>query len=146
MIEHMKRMGAQMQMGQSFDFGETVQQIEANAWLAYAEGRSDEALDKMRAAASKEKSYRVESRTVPAYEMLGDLLAKLQKPADALAAYRAALNEAPGRFNALYGAARAAKAAGDLEDAKLYYSRLLKNCVSSPARPELVEAKAFLHY
>jgi hypothetical protein len=48
--------------------------------------------------------------TLPAHELLGDLLMELRKPADALAAYRRSLELYPNRFNSLRGAARAAAA------------------------------------
>jgi len=71
----------------------SVQQLEATAWLAWAEGKPADALETMRTAVAKEEFYGVESRTVPAYEMLGDLLLELHQPKPALVAYAAALKE-----------------------------------------------------
>jgi tetratricopeptide (TPR) repeat protein len=48
--------------------------------------------------------------TVPAHEMLGDLLMVQRKYADALAAYRRSLELYPNRFNSLRGVARAESA------------------------------------
>jgi tetratricopeptide (TPR) repeat protein len=122
----------------------TVQQLEAKAWLAWAEGKSAEALDTMRLAATKEESYAVESRTVPASEMLGDLLLELRQPESALVAYETALKQAPARFNALAGAARASRALGHSEKARSYYAALVKCCGPSVTRKEFGEAKLFL--
>ncbi len=47
----------------------------------------------MREATRLEGLYGAESRTVPAYEMLGDLLLQLNQPKRALAVYTAALKE-----------------------------------------------------
>ena len=45
-------------------------------------------------------------------EMLGDMLTKMNRPAEALAAYEAALKLAPNRLDALLRAAEAAKLDG----------------------------------
>jgi tetratricopeptide (TPR) repeat protein len=144
MLAYMRSVDAQMHMGHSGNPDVSVQQLEANAWLAWAEGRSAEGLNMMRAAATKEDSYGVESRTVPAYEMLGDLLLELHRPKSALIAYQAALKEAPARFNALTGAARASRAMGNREKARSYYAALVKCCSPATTRKELGEAKLFL--
>ncbi len=123
---------------------ERVQQLEAKAWLAWAEGKPEEALEIMQKAATTEDSYDVESRTVPAYEMLGDLLLELGQPEPALIAYKTALKEAPLRLNGLAGAARASRVIGNLRGARNYYAALVKCCTPRAARRELAEAKSFL--
>ena len=128
----------------SVDSDVTVQQLEAKAWLAWAEGRPTEALETMQAAATRETFYAVESRTIPAYEMLGDLLLELHQPKPALMAYEAALKEAPARFNALTGAARASLALGNSEQARFYYAALVKCCGPGVTRKEFREARSFL--
>ncbi len=50
--------------------------------------------------------------TLPAEELLGDLLMEQKQPAEALAAYRRSLELYPKRFNSLLGAERAASAGG----------------------------------
>jgi hypothetical protein len=62
--------------------------------------------------------------TLPAQELLGDLLMAQSRPAEALAAYRAALARYPFRLNALLGAARSAAASGDDAAAKGYAAQL----------------------
>ncbi len=61
----------------------------------------------------------------PAHEALGDLLMRLERPADALAAYRRSDAIWPERYNTLLGAAKAAHAAGDTQAAGDFSDRLL---------------------
>jgi hypothetical protein len=82
--------------------------------------------------------------TLPAAELLGDLLLELDRPADALLAYEASLRSAPNRFHSLVGAARSARASGDAALATRYYGELRAMAAAASARPELVEADAFL--
>src|SRR5262249_36057090 len=101
MVSYMQSVTCQMHTAHSSRAWLSVQQLEARAWLAWAEGKPEEALATMRAAVIKEDAYSVESRTVPAREMLGDLLSEMHQPRAALAAYKLALSESPLRFNAL---------------------------------------------
>lgn len=144
MVAYMQSVSCQMHTGHPVKSEVSVQQLEANAWLAWAEGKPSEAVEIMRAAAMKEDLFSVESRTVPAYEMLGDLLLELHQPGPALVAYATALKQSPARFNALAGAARASRAMGDLERARSYYEALVKCCNPSAARKEFGEARLFL--
>jgi tetratricopeptide (TPR) repeat protein len=65
-----------------------------------------------------------------------------KRPQQALAEYRTDLKLNPNRFDALYGAARAAEASGNHQDASEYYALLLKICDgSNSTRPELSRAK-----
>lgn len=118
---------------------EGVAQREAEAWLAYAEGKSGEAVKTMRQAAEREES--VDSLTMPAREMLADLLVELKQASEALTEYQAALKISPNRFDSLYGAARAAESAGKPAEAHDYFVQLAK--IASPVadRPELQEMK-----
>jgi tetratricopeptide (TPR) repeat protein len=144
MLAYMRSVDVHMHMGHNANSDICVQQLEAQAWLAWAEGKTAEALETMRAAARKEESYGVESRTVPADEMLGDLLLELHQPAVALDAYERALKEAPARFNALTGAARASRAMGDSRKARFYYATLMRCCSPVARRKELDEARVFI--
>jgi hypothetical protein len=70
---------------------------------------------------------------------------ELKQPAQAMVEFEATLRTAPNRFNALSGAARAAKLSGDHEKAKTYYARLLTTCAHANGdRPELQEARSLL--
>ncbi len=144
MLAYMRSVDAHMHMAHSGNSDVSVQQIEAKAWLAWAEGRAGEALDTMRTAANREDSYGVESRTVPAYEMLGDLLLELHQPKAALVAYAAVLKKASARFNSLAGAARASRAMGNWDEARFYYAALVKCCDPRATRTEFGEARLFL--
>jgi len=123
--------------------------LAASGWQARAEGKNNEALKLMRAAAdledSTEKHVSMENRLYPMREMLGDLLLEIGQPALALQAYEASLHAAPNRLRGFYSAAKAAKAAGDSATARKYFEKLValaKN--ADPERVEVQEAKAFL--
>jgi tetratricopeptide (TPR) repeat protein len=79
--------------------------------------------------------------TLPAHELLGDLLLEQKQPAEALAAYRRAIELYPRRFNALLGAARAAKALGDKMSARAFSQELLKVAADSTRHSVLNETK-----
>jgi len=114
----------------------------AKAWLAHAEGRHDEAVKMLRSIADKEEGEAEASQGIPAHEMLGDMLLDQNKPEDAMAEYQASVKNDPGRFDSLYGAARAAELAGKQAKANEYYSQLLKNCEGSKSeRSELQHAR-----
>lgn len=117
---------------------------EAEAWLAFAKGKSDEALDELRAAAEHQDKNGGESVGIPAREMLADMLFELKRPADALAEYKTVLKNSPNRFDGLLGAARTAQASGDAGAAQSFYAKLAQVCSSGADRPELAEAKTYL--
>ncbi|MGA8213154.1 MAG: hypothetical protein WB799_06145, partial [Candidatus Sulfotelmatobacter sp.] len=115
---------------------------EAQAWLAFAEGKDDDAVEAMRPIADKEDSLGNEPEGIPAREMIADMLFEAKRPQQALAEYQTDLKLNPNRFNGLYGAARAAEAAGKQTDAAEYYALLLKVCDgSNSTRPELSRAR-----
>jgi tetratricopeptide (TPR) repeat protein len=80
--------------------------------LIFSEGRRDEAIVLARQAAAVEDGLTVEFGpplpVKPAYELVGDLLMDVRRPAEALDAYEAALRRYPGRALSLLGAFRAA--------------------------------------
>ena len=115
---------------------------EVQAWLAFAEGKTDDAVEAMRPIADKEDSLGDEPERVPAREMIADMLLEAKRPQQALAEYQTDLKLNPNRFDGLYGAASAAEAAGKQKDASEYYALLLKVCDgSNSTRPELSRAK-----
>ncbi len=123
------------------DWVEMLQQ-EASAWVLHGDGKNDEAIAALRKVADHEDSVGEEQTSMPAREMLADLLLELKRPGDALAEYRGDLKFNPRRFNGLYGAARAAEMAGQTSQAAEYYALLIKTCEgSSSERPELKKAK-----
>ena len=73
------------------------------------------------------------------------MLLELKQPAEALVEFDTTLRTAPNRFNALSGAARAAKQSGDDAKAKAYYTKLLSMCEHADGdRPELQDARSLL--
>lgn len=126
-----------------------IQRQVAAAWLAHAEGKHDESLRLMRAAAdlddATDKHAVTPGAILPAREQLGELLLELKQPLRALPEFETSLRNAPNRFNGLYGAGRAAMEAGDQKKAKTYYAKLTAVCgFADSGRPELEEARAFL--
>jgi hypothetical protein len=112
-----------------------IQHREAQAWLAYAEKKRDQAVTLMRSAADLEDSTDKHPVTpgaiLPAREQLADLLVETGKPAAALVEYEASLKVSPARLNGYLGAAQAAKRAGQADKAKMYKDRLLTLCGGS---------------
>jgi len=117
---------------------------EAEAWLAFAKGKSDGALEELRAAADHQDKNGGESVGIPAREMLADMLLELQRPSAALAEYKTVLKNSPNRFDGLLGAARSAQAIGDMPGAQSFYATLTQICGVGADRPELAEAKTYL--
>lgn len=118
---------------------------EAEAWILHAEGEDDRAATILRTIADKNDKLGDEPESIPAREMLADLLLEAKRPQQALVEYQTDLKLNPNRFNGLYGAARAAEAAGKQSDANEYYALLLKNCDGgSSTRPELSHARELL--
>jgi tetratricopeptide (TPR) repeat protein len=117
---------------------------EAQAWLAFAQGDFERAINTLNAAADQEDKKGLESTTVPAREMLADLFMEMKKSREALKAYKAVLVEAPNRFDALLGVARASVALGDTAAARQYFAQLAAIADKSADRPELAEARHYL--
>ena len=129
------------------DFAEATETDlkQAQAWLAFAEGKYDDAVAVLRPMADREEALGEEPQGIPTREMIADMLLEVKHPQQALVEYQADLKLNPNRFNGLYGAARAAEEAGKQSDANEYYAMLLKTCVgSSSTRPELNHARELL--
>jgi Tfp pilus assembly protein PilF len=120
-----------------------VQRREVAAWIAEENGKGSEAIATMRSAAELEESMDKDAVTpgavTPAREMLAQLLLREHQSREALKEYEAVLKVAPNRFNALYGAASAADAAGDTVAADRYFHKLGEISIGEE-RPELVTA------
>ena len=120
----------------------------AEAWLAFAEGRKDDALRMMRGAAdlddATEKHPVTPGAILPAREQLGELLLELGRPPEALAEYESSLKRAPRRLAGVYGAARSARLMGDAVKAGRYYAQLADMTRDGdPARAEIKEARGY---
>ena len=126
------------------DFAEAVEtdRKQAEAWLAFADGKYDDAVEMLRPMADKEDSLGEEPQGIPTREMIAEILLAAKRPQQALAEYQTDLKMSPNRFNGLYGAARAAEEAGKQTEAAEYYALLLKVCDGgSSRRPELSRAR-----
>jgi hypothetical protein len=150
-IERIKQLSATM-TAQKKDYWveqATIQMDAIAAWSAKAEGRNDEALRLLRAAADHEdrteKHIMMPGRVIPVREMLGEMLLELDRPADALAEFETSQRTDPKRFRNVYGEGRAAALAGNREKARAAYSRLLDQVGANGAeRAEIKEARTFL--
>jgi len=124
--------------------GESTERREVDGWIAFAEGKSDEAIADLRAAAEREEMEREEPIAMPAREMLADLLLELKRPAEALVEYKSVLKDYPNRFDAVYGAARSAESAANPQQAREFYSQLVKISAPGADRPELRAARDYV--
>ncbi|HZQ67264.1 MAG TPA: hypothetical protein VFA68_01995 [Terriglobales bacterium] len=121
-----------------------VQRREVAAWIQEKNGKPTDAIANMRDVAALEESMDKDSVTpgaiTPAREMLAELFALEKQPQEAQAEYEAVLKVAPNRFNALYGAATSAEAAGIGSAAGQYFKQLTEVALGNE-RPELVTAR-----
>lgn len=126
--------------------GTKIGRSEMLAWTAFAEGKSAEGADDMRAAADLQDKVGQAEVDIPAREMLADILLESGDAKAALAEYQVALKLSPNRLNGLYNAGRAAEAAGDRQEAEMYYAALMKSTDNgeNSARPELAYARSFV--
>ena len=121
----------------------------ATAWMLYAEGKYDEALKAMSAAADAEDKTEKHPVTpgvpTPARELYGAMLLERGQAREALAAFEATLRKEPNRLGATIGAARAADKEGDAAKARQYYAAAVALAEKADlVRPELAEARAFM--
>jgi tetratricopeptide (TPR) repeat protein len=121
-----------------------VQRQEVAAWILQASGKPAEATAAMRSAAeleeSMDKSPVTPGAVVPARELLAQLLQAQSRPQEAVLEYEAVLKTAPNRFNALWGAASSAEAAGNSAVATKYFRKLAEVGIGN-GRPELETAR-----
>jgi tetratricopeptide (TPR) repeat protein len=118
----------------------------ARAWILYAEGKRDEALKAMSAAADAEDKTEKHPVTpgapIPARELLGQMLIDHGMAREALSAFEATLKKEPNRFNAIVGAARAAERLDDKAKAKNYYQKLTTLASNADTvRPDVAAAR-----
>ena len=93
-----------------------IQHQVATAWITFADGKKDEGLRLMRAAADAEdatdKAAISPGPIAPARELLGEMLMEAGNARDALAAFEATMKKEPGRFRGAYGAATRRRSGG----------------------------------
>jgi tetratricopeptide (TPR) repeat protein len=119
-----------------------LQMQAASAWVAYAEGKKDEAIEMLHRSADAEdvlgKHPVTPGALIPIREQLGSLLLELGQCEKAQREFEAALKIYPGRFRGLYGAALAAEQSGDKQSAHRYYAQLAAQTANSDgSRDEL---------
>jgi hypothetical protein len=124
-----------------------IQELEVGACGALAAGKKEEALRQIKLAAEledgTEKSAITPGPLAPARELLGYMLLEMNEPAQASEEFEATLKNEPGRFRALYGAARAAQLSGKRDASQSYFRQLLKvyEHADKPGRAEILEAQ-----
>ena len=126
-----------------------IQQKVASAWVLYAEGKYDDALKAMSAAADAEDKTEKHPVTPgvpkPARELYGVMLLERGTPNEALAAFEATLKKEPNRLGAYVGAAKAAEKSGDSVKARAYYEKVVAIAGGADnTRTEVADARAHL--
>jgi tetratricopeptide (TPR) repeat protein len=126
-----------------------IQRQVAAAWVLHAEGKTDEALKAMSAAADAEDKTEKAAITpgplAPARELYGDMLLDRGMAKEALAAFEASKAKEPNRFRGYAGAAKAAEKLGDRAAAKANYEKLIALAGKSESgRPDVKAASQFL--
>jgi tetratricopeptide (TPR) repeat protein len=125
-----------------------IQRQVASAWVLAAEGKHDEALKAMSAAADAEdkteKAPVTPGPLAPARELYGVMLLERGMAREALAAFEATKAKEPNRYHGYAGAAQAAEKIGDKVKAKENYQRLI--ALTSSADSERIEIAAARKY
>jgi hypothetical protein len=126
-----------------------IQRQIAVAWVLDAEGKTDEALKAMSAAADAEdkteKSPVTPGPLAPARELYGDMLLQHGMAKEALVEFEATKAKEPNRYRGYAGAAAAAEKLGDKVKAKENYQKLVTLTEGTDAaRPELAVARKFV--
>jgi tetratricopeptide (TPR) repeat protein len=126
-----------------------IQRQVAVAWVLHAEGKFDDALKTMSAAADAEDKTEKHAVTpgplAPARELYGQMLLDRGMAKEALAAFEATKAKEPNRFRGYAGAAMAADKLGDKAAARDNYQKLMAlNANAETERPEVAAAKKYL--
>lgn len=111
---------------------------EAEAWTLFAEGKHDEAVAHLRSAAQYERDhpmYYADILPRPTGEMLGEMLMRMDKPAEALDAYKEALKLAPNKLDLLLGAEAAAAKSGNIPLSQDYAAKIRAEGAPIASRP-----------
>jgi tetratricopeptide (TPR) repeat protein len=126
-----------------------IQRQASAAWVLFAEGKHDDALKAMAAAAEAEDKTEKHPVTpgplAPAREQYAGMLFERGQAKEALAAFEATLKKEPNRLLAFAGAARAAAKSGDAAKARAYYTKIVELAAGADTvRAEVAEARAFV--
>jgi tetratricopeptide (TPR) repeat protein len=118
------------------------------AWILFAEAKSAAALQLLTRAADEEDktadSIWLPGQLLPARELLGEMLLEMNRPADALTAFEQTLARSPNRLRALFGAADAARKAGNSRKSAEYDDAITAICrnADDPPRAMIAAARA----
>jgi hypothetical protein len=126
-----------------------IQRQVAAAWVLHAEGKFDEALKAMSAAADAEdkteKHVITPGPMAPARELYGFMLLDRGMAKEALGAFEATKAKEPNRFQAYAGAAMAADKLGDKAATRHNYQQLVALTANADTeRAEVAAAKKYL--
>ncbi|MBR0671251.1 tetratricopeptide repeat protein [Neoroseomonas soli] len=125
-----------------------ILRLAAEAWVAFARGERDRALDIIAEAAARED--RTDKHPVtpgplfPAREQRAEMLLIMGRNADAQREYEAVGQTEPRRFRAVYGAGRAAELGGQRDAARRHYALLLE--IAPRADSDVAEVAAARAY
>jgi hypothetical protein len=126
-----------------------IQAQVASAWVLFAEGKHDDALKAMSAAADAEDKTEKHPVTpgvpTPARELYGVMLLQRDMTKEALAAFEATLKKEPNRLGAYVGAAKAAERSGDKAKTRAYSEKIVAIAGGADStRVEVAEARTLL--
>jgi Tfp pilus assembly protein PilF len=126
-----------------------IQTQVATACVLYADGKRNDALKAMSAAADAEEKTEKHPVTPgtpkPARELYGVMLLESGSATEALAAFEATLKKEPNRLGAYAGAAKSAEKAGDKVKARDYYQKIVAIADGADdTRTEVVAAREYL--
>jgi len=118
------------------------------ALVRLAQGAGDDAVALMDEALEIVDEMRLPngaaSPVKPPYELYGEILLEMGRPADAAEKFAVSLVRMPGRSRSLLGMARAASRSGDSVTAVDAYARLLSNWEGRADMPGYDEASRFV--
>ena len=121
---------------------------EVAALVRLANGQGDEAIVLMDEAQEIVARMRLPngaaSPVKPPYELYGEILLELDRPAEAAMKFETSLERMPGRARSLLGLARAAVGSGDRVTAAEQYAKLQSNWAGREQLPGYQEASRFL--
>ena len=123
--------------------------LELTAVAAAVHGRMNEAIDSMKKACGIEENMSPPSGPPtlikPSHELYGEILLRAQRTKEAAEQFRHCLLRQPNRARSLLGLARAEAQAGNREEARSIYSKLLKQWQQADDNlVEIKEARGYL--
>ena len=135
-------------MAEGGDPSDQIMYREVAALVRLARGQGDAAIALMDEAMQIVERMRLPngaaSPVKPPYELYGEILLELDRPADAVTRFATSLQRMPGRARSLLGLARASARSGDSATAAERYGQLLSNWQGRDELPGYQEASRFV--